>query len=235
MTSRNLAKHVRTLGKLAAVALTLATPVATASAQTDAAPTDTSQPASADPVPTVFSELPEQEQSALEAGEVMVTAKRSGENGQFVARVLIDAPVTEAWKVLTDYDNFEQFLPNVEDSQLLESDDNRRVFEQLNVISIVPSVIDIRSRVVIESMENYPQQVDFNLVEGDLKVLQGIWKLDPVATTAGEEPDKVLITHQVDIDPGDGSPRGLFFSTYRLVLEDSLIAAKQETERRAEL
>ncbi|MEL6160342.1 MAG: SRPBCC family protein [Cyanobacteria bacterium J06627_32] len=226
MTSLNLAKHVRTLGKLAAVALTLATPVATASAQTDA---ETAQP-----VPTVFNELPEQEQTALEDGQVMVTAKRSGENGQFVARVLIDAPVTEAWQVLTDYDNFEQFLPNVEDSQLLESDDNRRVFEQLNVISIVPSVIDIRSRVVIESMENYPQQVDFSLVEGDLKVLQGIWKLDPVSTTAGEETEKVLITHQVDIDPGDSSPRGLFFSTYRLVLEDALIAAKQETERRAE-
>ncbi|MEO1622325.1 MAG: SRPBCC family protein, partial [Cyanobacteria bacterium J06632_3] len=148
-------------------------------------------------------------------------------------RVLIEATPDEAWAVLTDYDNFEQFLPNVENSQLLESEDSRRVFEQLNVISVVPSVVEIRSRVVIESTESPVEEVAFQLVEGDLELLEGVWQLSPVATVEGEAPDKVLITHQVDIDPGDSSPRGLFFSTYRLVLEDSLMAAKAEAERRA--
>jgi len=226
MASGFMSKRIRSLSKAAALAVALATPVASSvSAQTAATP---------QPALVAFAELPEQEQTALENGEVIVSAQRDGETGKFVARVLIEAPVEKAWQVLTDYDNFEQFLPNVENSQLLEEEDNRRRFEQLNVISVVPTVIEISSRVVIDSMLTPNEQVDFELVEGDLETLEGLWKLDPVAGTEGES-QKVLITHQVNIDPGNSSPRGLFFSTYKLVLEDSLIAAKAEAERRATL
>ncbi|MBE9063930.1 SRPBCC family protein [cf. Phormidesmis sp. LEGE 11477] len=226
MSSRHTPRRARSLGKLAAIALTLITPLATtASAQSQLSLTEESSQ-------SVFDALSGQERAALEAGQVMVSAARNGDNGQFTARVLIDAPVEQAWEVLTDYDNFEKFLPNIENSELLESEDNRRVFEQMNVISVVPSVLEINSRVVIESTENYPKVVDFRLVDGDLDALQGIWQLDPV-TTDDSGTEQVLVTHQVNIDPGNSSPRGLFFSTYRLVLEDSLLAAKAETEKRA--
>ncbi|EDX86426.1 Streptomyces cyclase/dehydrase family [Synechococcus sp. PCC 7335] len=226
MSSRHASRRVRSLGKLAAIALTLITPLATtASAQTQLLLANESSQ-------SVYDALTAQERAALEGGQVMVSAARDGDSGQFVARVLIDAPVAQAWEVLTDYDNFEKFLPNIENSELLESEDNRRVFEQRNVISVVPSVLEINSRVVIESTEAYPKTVDFRLVDGDLDALQGVWQLDPVVTDeAGTE--QVLITHRVNIDPGNSSPRGLFFSTYRLVLEDSLVAAKAETEKRA--
>ena len=226
MSSLHAPQRARSLGKLAVIALTLLTPVATtALAQTQSPLADeTSQ--------SVFETLSAQERAALEAGQVMVSAARDGDNGQFTARVLIDASVAQAWEVLTDYDNFEKFLPNIENSELLESEDNRRVFEQMNVISVIPTVLEISSRVVIESTEDYPKVVGFQLVEGDLEALQGIWQLDPVTIDeAGTE--QVLVTHHVNIDPGNSSPRGLFFSTYRLVLEDSLVAAKIETEKRA--
>ncbi len=226
MSSRHAPRRSRSLGKLAAIALTFITPIATtASAQTQLSPQDETQ--------NVFESLSTQEQAALENDQVMVSASRDGDNGQFTARVLVDAPITTAWEVLTDYDNFWKFLPNIETSKLLKSEDNRYTFEQMNVISVIPSVIDIRSRVVIESTELYPKEVDFHLVEGDLEALQGVWQLDSVAID-GQGTEKVLITHQVNIDPGDSSPRGLFFSTYRLVLEDSLIAAKEEAEGRAQ-
>ncbi|MGD1895429.1 MAG: SRPBCC family protein [Phormidesmis sp.] len=234
MPSRFFAKHVRSWGKAAALAIALATPIATASAQTpEPADASAEQPVAAESVQTVFAELSEQDQATLSAGQVTVDAKRAGDKGQFIARVLIEAPTETAWDVLTDYDNFEQFLPNVEDSELLESNGDEQVFQQMNVISVVPGVLDIRSQVKISSVESSPERVDFNLVEGDLKLLQGVWSLVPVTGEDGSETDKVLITHQVDIDPGESSPRGLFFSTYRLVLEDSLVAAKAETERRA--
>ncbi len=180
--------------------------------------------------------LSAQERAALEDGQVIVAASRDGDKGQFTARVLIDAPVEKAWEVLTDYDNFEKFLPNIESSEELteSSEDNRHVFRQTNVISVIPAVMEIRSEVEIESIESYPTKVDFSLVEGDLETLQGIWQLDPVSPDGEAESEQVLVTHQVDIDPGSGSPRGLFFSTYRLVLEDSLTAAKAETEKRAQ-
>jgi len=225
MPSRPFNQRIRTWGKAAALAITLASPLATtASAQAPETAADPTQP---------FAELSEKEQKTLTEGQVVVTAVREGDSGQFMARVLVDASMEATWQVLTDYDNFEQFLPNVEDSKLLESAEARRVFEQTNVISVVPDVLDIRSRTVIESMESYPENVSFSLVEGDLESLQGVWQLIPVASVEGEDPDKVLVAHQVDINPGDSSPRVLFFSTYRLVLEDALVAAKQEAERRA--
>ena len=164
--------------------------------------------------------LPAQEKATLESGQVVVL----GENGEFVARVLVNATLEDAWQVLTDYDNFEAFLPHVESSDLLESDGTRKVFKQVNVVPILPFVTS-RSQITIESKETYPQQVDFSLVEGDLDALKGVWYLEQIG-------EQVLVTHQVDIDPGNGSPRGMFFSTYRNVLEGSLSAAKEETEKR---
>ncbi len=230
MSSRHAPRRPRSLGKLAAIALTFITPIATtASAQTQLLQ---SEQQSEQPAQNVFDSLSTQERAALKDGQVMVSASRDGNNGQFMARVLIDAPIANAWEVLTDYDNFYKFLPNIENSKLIESEGDRYRFEQTNVISVIPSLIDITSRIVIDSMETSPEKVYFQLVEGDLDALEGVWQLDPVVID-DQGTEQVLITHQVNIDPGDGSPRGLFFSTYRLVLEDSLIAAKAETEKRA--
>lgn len=173
----------------------------------------------------VLNSLPNQERRALRSGQVMM----SGANGQFTGRVLIDAPMAETWQVLTDYDNFEEFLPNIANSRLLDVSGNRNVFEQINVVQVLPLVTN-RSRIVIESLESYPQQINFSLVEGDLEALQGVWYFDPVVYAGREQ---VLLTHEVYIDPGQSSTRGVFFNTYRGVLTNSLRATKIEAERRA--
>lgn len=206
----------RSIGKLAAIALLLASPIGIIlSTSSNAAPT-----ASTSLMKSSLETIPAQEKATLESGQVVV----SGGNGQFVARVLVNATLEESWQVLTDYDNFETFLPHVESSDLLESEGTRKVFKQVNVVPILPFVTS-RSQITIESQETYPQQVDFSLVEGDLDALKGVWYLEQVG-------EQVLVTHQVDIDPGNGSPRGMFFSTYRNVLEGSLSAARTEAEKR---
>ncbi len=170
-----------------------------------------------------LNQLPAQEQSALQAGDATVT----GSNGQFTGRVLINASAPDVWQVLTDYDNFERFFPNVENSRLLESANNRSVFEQINVVQVF--LFTQRSRIVVASTESYPQQIDFLLVEGDLETLQGTWQIEPVSSS----PDQVLITHQVSVEPNQGGAvRNVFFNIYQNVLEDTLAALKQEAERR---
>lgn len=181
----------------------------------------TSEPTAAAQTKSILSELPSQERAALMRGEVLV----SGENGEFFGRVLVNSSIEEAWAVLTDYDNFENFLPNIASSELLENTGDRKVFEQVNEFKVLPFVTT-RSRVKIQSTESYPQQVDFTLVEGDLESLKGVWRLEPISN------GRVLVTHKVSVDPGNASPRGIFYSTYKSMLEDSLAAAKQEAERR---
>lgn len=160
-------------------------------------------------------------EQALQQGRVVLT----GDNGQYVGRVLVNAPISTAWAVLTDYDNFEQFFPNVASSQLISSSGNQRVFEQENVVRLL--AFTRRTRVRIATVESYPQQIAFQVIDGDIEALQGVWQLQ----TVGNQ-NQVLITHQVYIDPGS-SNREIFFTLYRDNLESTLAALKREIERRA--
>ena len=206
---------------VALATLAIAAPFALSAVATASAQSMTSEPAAAAQTKSTINELPSQDRAALMRGEVLV----SGENGEFLGRVLVDSSLEEAWAVLTDYDNFENFLPNIASSELIENADNRKVFEQVNEFKVLPFVTT-RSRVKIQSTESYPQKVDFTLVDGDLQSLDGVWLLESVSG------GRVLVTHQVSVDPGNASPRGIFYSTYKSMLEDSLAAAKQEAERR---
>lgn len=159
----------------------------------------------------------------LQSGRAVV----SGDQGNFVGQVLVNVPAEMAWQVLTDYDNFENFLPGVTSSQLLASEGNRRVFEQVNEVRV--AFFNQRTRVRIATSETFPRQIDFQLVEGDVESVVGAWQIDPVA----DNPNQVVVTHRVDIDPGQ-SNRGVFFNIYRNNLRDTLSALKEEMERRAE-
>ncbi|HEY9645533.1 MAG TPA: SRPBCC family protein [Chroococcidiopsis sp.] len=159
-------------------------------------------------------------QSALQQGRAVV----SGDNGQYTGRILVNAPISTVWAVLTDYNNFGRFMPNVDSSRLLRSNGNQHVFEQINVVHVFP--ITHRTEVVIATSESYPNQISFQAIDGDIESLQGSWQLSQVSSS------QVMITHNVAVDPGS-SNRNLFFSLYRSGLQDTLTALKRESERRS--
>ena len=182
MTSSNVTQATRSFaqrsslklaGKLSAIALLVAVPTGFLF---NANPSTAATSASHHSMKSTLDDLSDQEKAILESGQVTV---ESDDNGQFTGRVLVNASMPEAWQVLTDYDNFEQFLPHIENSRLLETNGDRNQFEQINVVPILPFVTS-RSTIVIESTEHYPQRVDFNLVRGDLDALQGVWSLEPI-------------------------------------------------------
>lgn len=163
--------------------------------------------------------LPAQEQAALQAGDAVLT----GQNGQYTCRVIVTASVATVWKVLTDYENFENFYPNVISSQVIENQGNRKVFEQ--VYQIQALVFTKQERVRIAATETYPQHIEFHLVEGDVSSLKGSWHIEPISD------NQVLITHQVSVDPGSNDP--IFFGIYEDSLENLLAAVKQQVEQHA--
>lgn len=167
-----------------------------------------------------LSRLPSQEQTSLKAGNAVV----SGDNGRYNGRVLVNAPVDTTWKVLTDYNRFKDFIPGVVSSRILETSGNQTVFEQVNSVRVF--LFTQKSRLVVAASKQYPRQIDFRLKEGDIKSLNGVWKLEPISS------NQVSITHEVTFDPGNSVPRSLVFKIYKNALADSLKAIKQETERR---
>lgn len=173
------------------------------------------------PKPSNFlARLSSQEQTTLKAGNAVL----SGDNGRYTGRVLVTAPIDTAWKVLTDYNHFKDFLPGVVSSRILETNGNQTVFEQVNSVKVF--LFTQKSRLVVTASNQYPKQIDFRLKEGDIKSLNGVWKLEPIS------PSQVLITQEVTFDPGNSVPRGLVFNIYKNALANSLKAIKKETERR---
>lgn len=148
----------------------------------------------------------------------------TGKEGQYVAKIIVNSSADTTWKVLTDYNNFYHFLPNVISSKILKTEGNKKTFEQ--VYQIQALVFKQQTRVVIASTETYPQQIAFKRVDGDLKALQGTWKIEPISAK------QVLIEHQVTVDPGSTPSLTLFYNIYENSLKQTLGAIKKEAESR---
>lgn len=172
-------------------------------------------------------QLPLEQRVALRNGEIVFL----GQDGTYTCRFLAKSSMDNAWKVLTDYDNFAEFLPGVTQSALINSNGERKVFEQINKIKTF--IFSIESRMQIATTESYPQQIAFEAVEGDLKILDGKWTLEPVSPYPSAPPDQVLITHQVVVEPAKAPSDSIFFNIYEDRLEETLVAIKQETEKRS--
>ncbi len=167
------------------------------------------------------------ERNALRQGQVVVT----GEKGRYVVRTLVTAPRDVVWSVLTDYNQFAKFLPNVASSRLLAAQGNRKVVEQVDVRQVL--VVKTRSRVRTENVETPKQRIDFRLLEGDLKALRGAWQIEPVAAYPGAKPTQVLITQTIEAQPPTGAPPGVFYNVFKSALSDTLTAIRTEVNRRS--
>ncbi|MFQ3618313.1 MAG: SRPBCC family protein [Cyanobacteriota bacterium] len=149
----------------------------------------------------------------------------SGENGRFVGQVVINGSATAAWAVLTDYNNFASFLPNVESSRLLSRNGNQVTFEQVNVLRVAS--VPVRNRVTIASSEQRPSQIQFVVMDGNEPIMQGVWQLQQVSAR------QLVLTHQVVISSRSDLMRDVYSRVYRGELETTLVSLRREIERRS--
>lgn len=173
--------------------------------------------------------LPVAERVALKEGKVTL----SGEEGQYVGRILVQGNLDNAWQVLTDYNNFAEFLPGVAESQLIKTDGDRKIFEQINQVKTL--IFKTKARIRLAIVESYPQQIAFDFVDGDLDTLNGTWLLEPVSPYPSAPPDRVLITHRVSVEPNTMPGKSIFYNIYETTLEKTLAAIKDEVEKRESL
>lgn len=172
--------------------------------------------------------LPVEQRVSLRRGELVFL----GSDGDYTVRLLVETTVDDAWRVLTDYENFAEFLPGVASSELVENNGDRKVFEQISKIKTL--VFSVKSRVKVAITESYPAQIEFKAVEGDLQSLDGKWTLEPVSPYPSAPPDRVLITHKVSVEPEKSLGDRFFFDIYENRLQETLEAFKIEVEKRTE-
>ena len=166
--------------------------------------------------------LSPQEEADLAEGKVIL----EGEKGQYVVRVLTTGNIEKAWEVLTDYNNFQEFLPNIDDSKIIEENANLTIFEQTNSVDLF--LLVKKFTVQIAATKNYPQKIDFEIVEGDLEQLQGSWEV------AALPENRILVTHRVTVAPKSKGEEAIFYGIYESSLEETLTAIAAEISKRSQ-
>ena len=68
--------------------------------------------------------LPLEQRVSLRRGELVFL----GKSGEYTSRLLLDTSIENIWSVLTDYDNFSQFLPGVISSEIISGDGDSQGF-----------------------------------------------------------------------------------------------------------
>jgi carbon monoxide dehydrogenase subunit G len=108
---------------------------------------------------------------------VQVDADTQGASGDIKAEVEIAAPPATVWKVLIDCGEVPHLMVGAKSCRVLQHDPGGRwdVREQVSKGALLPGI-----RTVLRSDYDAPHTVRFHRVDGDLKVLEGSWRLDPL-------------------------------------------------------
>lgn len=122
----------------------------------------------------------------VKSAETIVEQK--GINRTATSTVTARLPREKVWKILTSYDNMEDFLPSVKNSTLLSRKDNKVVVDYSLKIAWQ------ELRFVQECTElNNNQYLTFRTIKGDLKNYEGSWTLEETA-------DGTKISYYVSVD-----------------------------------
>lgn len=163
----------------------------------------------------------------LKPGQAVVT----GKNGKYTARILIQGTVAQVWSVLTDYNNYANFMPNMTASKVVSTNGNQYLVEQVDRYRILLFTTTARTRLNIT--ETPQESYSFQLVEGKLQKLQGRWSLQPVLDANGSRANHVLVTATVEAQPLPSTPKDIFFNLFQNTLRDRLQAVNTEVRNRA--
>lgn len=160
----------------------------------------------------------------LQRGKVAIAQQ----SGRYRAQVLANASADTAWDVLTDFESLSNFLPTVVSSRIVEDQGNQKIVEQVDRRKVL--LMDVDSTIRTQNVAKPDQrQIDFHLIEGDLKQMEGYWQIDPVAVG---ETEQALITQVVAADAEAGLFDGIFHKIFADSLKENMLAIKAEVERR---
>ena len=108
---------------------------------------------------------------------VEVDADTKGASGDIRAQVDIAAPPATVWRVLIDCSQVPRLMVGAKSCKVLQHDPGGRwdVREQISQGALLPAI-----RTVLRSDYEAPRAVHFHRIDGDLKVLEGDWKLEPL-------------------------------------------------------
>lgn len=139
----------------------------------------------------------------LESGIAVHTEKLAGRQRRIHAITDLPFSAEQLWQILTDYDNLAHFIPNLTRSRRLSHPGGGIRIEQVGSQCFLN--VKFCARVVLDTVEHFPKELRFSLVEGDFRQFEGQWTLEPMA---GPTP-RTRLGYDLLICPPRAMPAGL--------------------------
>jgi carbon monoxide dehydrogenase subunit G len=106
-----------------------------------------------------------------------VEAARRGEVLEVVCRATLAAPLELIWQTLTDYPRLAEFIPGMRRSRVIERRGPVAVVEQHGEAGFL--FLSFPIEVTLASTERPPHLLEVSLVRGNLKRLEGAYRIEP--------------------------------------------------------
>jgi len=147
-----------------------------------------------------------------------------GSSGVIRAAIDIAAPPEVIWSVMTDCDLAPRMVANLQSCRVLERDPQGRwdVREQVSRPTFAPSV-----RTVFREDFEAPRRMTFHRVGGDLKVLEGEWRLTPHG-------DRTQVTYEARVAAPFSVPGWVARLVLRHDVPMALLALRRESLARVQ-
>lgn len=127
--------------------------------------------------PALAFDVPARAEAALGEGKPYVYVTE-GPNGAALIQAAVDiaAPIETIWATVTDCARAPEMSPNLKSCKVVQRDPAGRweVREQVTKPGIIPSL-----RNVMRADYERPRAIRFRRVDGDLRILEGEWRLTP--------------------------------------------------------
>jgi ribosome-associated toxin RatA of RatAB toxin-antitoxin module len=164
---------------------------------------------------------------ARSAAEVSVSATAQDEAVQVSAHAVVRAPIELIWQTLTDYDHLPQFIPGLDSSRVVSRQGAQLIVEQKGVARWWFFSYPIR--VTVASTERPYESIDVHLLQGNLRRLDGRYRIEARPDGSTE------LTWQGLIEPDTPLPAFIRAAVLRRSISEQFAGMVKEIERRADL
>ncbi len=153
------------------------------------------------------------------------TDRAEGRQRQISAKIQIPHSTEQVWQILTDYETLADFIPNLSKSKRIEHPQGGIRLEQVGTQCLMN--FKFCARVVLDMVEQFPHQIEFQMIEGDFKSFSGSWQLEPM-TLAGRS--ATALRYTLLVLPPRTMPIGLIERRLKQNLAANLVAIRQRAE-----
>jgi ribosome-associated toxin RatA of RatAB toxin-antitoxin module len=158
-----------------------------------------------------------------DAADVRVAAQREGGAVLVEAQAELRAPLDIAWAVVTDYEGYARFVPDLQSSRVLSRDGNRVLVEQRGTAGFFLFRYPLELR--FEASEEPLERVSSHLVAGNFKEMSGVYQLAPAEQS-------IHFSYRGRLVPAFSLPPLIGLPAVRASVERQFGALVREIERR---